>query len=151
MDGETGRQKRLVPILSASKFQKTLDLNQMLREWKPRSCFKRPDDHILPNMEGRFTRHDNLIKRRFQPLFAKLEAEHQSDPRNAPVPPRRFNWHGLRHFAVSCWVEAGLTPKTVQTFASHASLQITMDRYGHLFPSDDHRKAMDAIAKGLFS
>jgi hypothetical protein len=29
-------------------------------------------------------------------------------------------------------------------------LQVTMDRYGHLFPSDDHRKAMDRIAKGLF-
>jgi hypothetical protein len=26
-----------------------------------------------------------------------------------------------------------------------------MDRYGHLFPSDDHRKAMDQIATGLFA
>jgi hypothetical protein len=24
-----------------------------------------------------------------------------------------------------------------------------MDRYGHLFPSDNHRAAMDAIAGGL--
>jgi len=39
----------------------------------------------------------------------------------------------------------------VQTFAGHASLQITMDRYGHLFPSDNHRSAMDEIAKGLFA
>src|SRR5215831_11937613 len=30
--------------------------------------------------------------------------------------------------------------QTVQTFAGHASLQFTMDRYGHLFPSDDHTK-----------
>jgi len=42
-----------------------------------------------------------------------------------------------------------MSPKTVQTFAGHASLQITMDRYGHLFPSEDHKKAMDQIAKGL--
>jgi integrase len=63
----------------------------------------------------------------------------------------RFNWHGLRHFAVSCWIEAGLAAKTVQTFAGHASLQVTMDRYGHLFPSDDHRNAMDQIARGLFA
>ena len=53
-----------------------------------------------------------------------------------------------RHFAISCWIEAGLAPKTVQTFAGQASLQITMDRCGHLFPHDDHRKAMDQIAKG---
>lgn len=64
---------------------------------------------------------------------------------------KRFNWHGLRHFAVSTWIEAGMSPKTVQTFAGHASLQVTMDRYGHLFPSEDHKRAMDRIAKTLFT
>lgn len=47
------------------------------------------------------------------------------------------------------WIEAGLAPKAVQTFAGHSSLQVTMDRYGHLFPSEDHRVAMDAIAGEL--
>jgi integrase len=110
----------------------------MLREWKLRSTFSRPDDLVFPNSEGRHTSHDNFTKRRFVPLFDRI---------GAPA----LNWHALRHFAVSCWIEAGLTPKTVQTFAGHASLQITMDRYGHLFPSEDHRTAMDAIAKGLFA
>jgi hypothetical protein len=27
---------------------------------------------------------------------------------------------------------------------------VTMDRYGHLFKSDDHKKAMDAIAADMF-
>jgi hypothetical protein len=31
-----------------------------------------------------------------------------------------------------------------------SSLQITMDRRGHLFPSENHKLAMDQIAKGLF-
>jgi integrase len=110
----------------------------MLKAWKLRSQFSKPDDLIFPNREGRYLGHDNLVKRRFLPLFDLL-------PRVA-----RFNWHGLRHFAVSCWIEERLASKTIQTFAGHASLQITMDRYGHLFPSDDHRKAMDRIAKGLF-
>lgn len=52
---------------------------------------------------------------------------------------------GLRHFAVSCRIEQGLAPKTVQTFAGHASLQVTMDSYGHLFPGEDHQKAMNQI------
>jgi integrase len=38
----------------------------------------------------------------------------------------------------------------VQTFTGHSSLQVTMDRYGHLFQSDDHKKAMDAIASDMF-
>ena len=113
-------------------------LVSMLKAWKLKSSFSRLDDLIFPNRHGRHVGHDNLIKRQFLPLFDELKTV------------ERFNWHGLRHFAVSCWIEAGLTPKTVQTFAGHASLQVTMDRYGHLFPSDDHRKAMDQIASGLF-
>lgn len=99
-----------------------------------KSKFSKSNDLIFPNRHGGYIGHDNLIKRQFLPLFEG----------------KRFSWHGLRHFAVSTWIEAGLAPKTVQTFAGHASLQITMDRYGHLFPSDDHRRAMDQIAKGLF-
>jgi integrase len=65
--------------------------------------------------------------------------------------PEFFNWHALRHFAISCWIDAGLPPKTVQTFAGHSSLQVTMDRYGHLFRSDSHGRAMDAIADTIKS
>lgn len=122
----------------------------MLKVWKLQSKFKKPEDLIFPNGDGSYIGHDNLVKRRFKPLFDKLEAGHKNDPTSS-LPPRRFNWHALRHFAVSCWIEAGMTPKTVQTFAGHASLQVTMDRYGHLFPSEDHNKAMDQIAKGLFA
>jgi integrase len=127
---KTAAGVRTVP-LSAS-------LVAILREWKLRSSFSRPDDVVFPNGEGRHTSHDNFVKRRFLPLFDRIAAP-------------AFNWHALRHFAVSCWIEAGLAPKAVQTIAGHASVQVTMDRYGHLFPSDDHQKAMDAIAAGLFA
>jgi integrase len=126
-------------------------LTATLKAWKLKSKFKAPEDLIFPNDEGNHISHDNLVKRRFGPLFDSLEVAHQADPTPYPPPPRRFNWHALRHFAISSWIEAGCTPKTVQTFAGHASLQVTMDRYGHLFPHDDHKKAMDQIAAGLFA
>lgn len=125
-------------------------LAMVLKAWKLKSKFKNPDDLLFPNAEGNHYGHDNVVKRRFIPLFERLEAAYEDDPTTSRKPPRRFNWHSLRHFAVSTWIEAGMTPKTVQTFAGHASLQVTMDRYGHLFPSEDHNKAMDQIAKGLF-
>jgi integrase len=91
-----------------------------------------------------------MVKRRFKPLFDRRDELHGQNPRKYSK-VKRFNWHALRHYAISAWIEADLKPKTVQTFAGHGSLQVTMDRYGHLFKSDDHAKAMDAIAKGLLS
>jgi integrase len=122
----------------------------MLKGWKLRTKRKKAGDLVFPNRRGWYTGHDNMIKRKFLPLFDALAKKHEEDPAQHPAPPARFNWHALRHFAVSCWIEAGLSPKTVQTFAGHSSLQVTMDRYGHLFKSDDHKKAMDAIAEDLF-
>ena len=122
----------------------------MLKEWKLRTKRKKPDDLVFPNKRGLYADHGHMVKRNFLPLFDILAEKHRSDPANHPEPPARFNWHALRHFAVSCWIEAGLSPKTVQTFAGHSSLQVTMDRYGHLFKSDDHKKAMDAIAADMF-
>lgn len=122
-----------------------------LKSWKLRSKHKKPDDLVFPNRRGWYLGHDNMVKRKFNPLFAKLAELHAEDPDKHPPAPLRFNWHGLRHFAVSCWIAAGLSPKTVQTFAGHSSLQVTMDRYGHLFKSDDHQRAMDMIAKEIFS
>lgn len=103
--------------------------------------FRRPD--AVSQMPGS-TRRRSPSKPNGFPLRA---APHYG---NAP-PPQRFNWHALRHFAVSCWIEADFKPKTVQTFACHRSLQATMDRYGHLFKSDDHKAAMDAISESLFN
>jgi integrase len=51
--------------------------------------------------------------------------------------------HSLRHFFAS-WcinrrVDGGreLPPKNVQTLLGHTSITLTLDRYGHLFPSVD--------------
>lgn len=84
------------------------------------------------------------MHRKFTPLFVKLREKWKEERVNEPL--ETFTWHALRHFAISCWVDAGLPPKAVQTFAGHSSLQVTMDRYGPLFRSDAHSEAMDAIA-----
>lgn len=124
---------------------------KVLKEWKLRTKYSDPDHLVFGNKRGRFMHHDTMINHYYMPLFGKLEQLHAADPRKHPKPPPRFNWHALRHFAISCWIDAGLSPKTVQTFAGHSSMQMTMDRYGHLFKCEDHQRAMDAIAKALFA
>lgn len=103
------------------------------------------------NKSGSYKRYGHMLQDQFYPLFDKLAALHKSKPSRHPPAPKRFNRHALRHFAVSCWIEQKLQPKTVQTYVGHATLQMTMDTYGHMAPSDDHAKAMDAIARELFS
>lgn len=132
---------RTVPLASS--------VLMMLKEWRLRSRFAIDEDLVFPNQCGRYQGHGNMVKRIFYPLFQKLEQLHDQDPDRHPPAPKRFNWHAIRHFAVSTWIEADLKPKTVQTFAGHSSLQVTMDRYGHLFKSDDHRKVMDRVAANL--
>lgn len=120
-----------------------------LRDWRSMTAYSKANDLLFPNFTGDYWSHDGMIKSKWLPLFKHLKALWKQQRRNDV--PEHFNWHALRHFAISCWIEAGLPPKTVQTFAGHSSLQVTMDRYGHLFRSDSHGRVMDAIAETIDS
>jgi integrase len=67
----------------------------------------------------------------------------------------KYGWHSLRHFYAS-WcinrkVDGGLElpPKMVQQRMGHASIAITMDVYGHLFPSGDDGAELAAAERAL--
>ena len=48
---------------------------------------------------------------------------------------RHVRFHDLRHTYVSHLIQKGAHPKYIQEQAGHSSIQVTMDTYGHLFPS----------------
>ena len=52
--------------------------------------------------------------------------------------------HELRHTAASLEIASGASVKAVQSMLGHASAQMTLDRYGHLFPDE-----LDAVADRL--
>jgi len=67
----------------------------------------------------------------------------------------KYALHALRHFYASWCINRpkdgglGLPPKMVQERMGHSSITITMDRYGHLFPSDDDGSEMKEAEKKL--
>jgi integrase len=54
----------------------------------------------------------------------------------------KYHFHALRHFFASAGIAAGFAPKRLQVLLGHASITMTYDVYGHLFPDpeDDHAK-----------
>jgi len=55
--------------------------------------------------------------------------------------------HELRHTCAALLIAEGAHPKAVQAQLGHSSIQVTMDRYGHLFPSAAEELAgrLDAV------
>jgi integrase len=49
---------------------------------------------------------------------------------------RHLRMHSLRHFYASAQIALGTNLKYISTQLGHASVQITADRYGHLFPDE---------------
>ncbi len=56
--------------------------------------------------------------------------------------------HDLRHTHAAWLIAAGEHPESIQTRLGHSSIQVTIDRYGHLMEGLDHQPAtrLDAIA-----
>ncbi len=62
-----------------------------------------------------------------------------------------LDFHALRHSCGAWYVEAGASPKEVQTLMRHATITLTMDTYGHLFrgqESETVKKLRPLLAHG---
>jgi len=62
----------------------------------------------------------------------------------------RLGFHEGRHTFASIGIAAGLNAKTLSTYLGHATIMITLDRYGHLMPGSEieARAMLDAYLDG---
>ncbi|OJU24188.1 MAG: site-specific integrase [Nitrobacter sp. 62-13] len=158
-----------VPKSEAS--ERTLPLTpglvQALREWKLQ-CPKKEGRLwlVFPNGKGNVEAHRNILERQLKPAMKKAsivtpELDEQGNPKldkdGKPIMAAKYSGlHCLRHFFAS-WcinrkVDGGLElpAKVVQERLGHASIAMTLDVYGHLFPSgDDHAAELAAGEKLL--
>jgi integrase len=49
--------------------------------------------------------------------------------------------HECRHSYAAYMIAAGINSKALSTYMGHASITITLDRYGHLLPGNEHEAA----------
>lgn len=95
---------------------------------------------VFPTGVGTVESYTNLYHRLWTPLMVKAGL-------TAADGKPLFALHALRHVACSLWIEQGATPKQVTTWAGHASIQFTMDRYGHLWSDPTADSAIAAAAQ----
>jgi integrase len=82
-------------------------------------------DLVFANGEGKAMDPDNLIRREFLPALRRAGL-------------RKVRFHDLRHSFATLLISQGENIKFIQSQLGHASIQTTLDRYGHLLPESHH-------------
>ena len=106
---------------------------------------------VFPNIRGSIEHRNAIVERGFHPvqIAAGIVDQHGS--------AKYKGLHSLRHFYAS-WcinrrVDGGLELplKLVQSRLDHASIQMTADTYGHLFPCGDDGSELAAAEKAFLA
>ena len=118
-----------------------------LKEWKL-ACPKGELDLVFPTKAGAVQHHQNML----QSLEPVMKAASVVTKDGKP----KYALHAFRHFFASWCINqksAGgteLPVKVVQTLLGHSSIVMTLEIYGHLFPTSTDRAELDASEKALF-
>ena len=139
------------------------DLVKILREWRV-ACPPSDLDLVFPTRTGHIIRHENLVRQIFVPtqlaagvtVTARENGKIKLDQDGKPVvEPKYSGLHSLRHFYASLCINRvrngglELPPKVVQSRLGHASIAMTLDIYGHLFPHDDEGAELVVAERAL--
>jgi len=100
-----------------------------LRSWKL-ACPPSDEDLVFPSLAKRVMTHRYMSLNLAAPVLVAAGVV------AAPDAPR-YTLHDFRHAAASLWIEQRVSPKRVQGWMGHSSIQVTFDIYGHLFEQAD--------------
>jgi integrase len=123
-------------------------LVNVLRTWKL-ACPKGALDLVFPNKQGAVQDYSNILKRGLWPVQIAAGVVTRTGE------AKYSGLHSLRHFYTSWCInrkaDGGLELplKLVSARLGHASIQLTADRYGHLFPSGDDGAELAAAERAL--
>jgi integrase len=137
-----------------------------LREWRL-ACPPSDLDLMFPTRSGYIIRHENLIRQIFMPaqiaagVTVPVRDPHGKPKRDAEgktlVEAKYTGLHALRHFYASWCInrrqDGGLElpAKMVQARLGHASIAMTLDIYGHLFPHGDDGSELAEAERALLA
>jgi integrase len=126
-------------------------LRNTLREWRL-ACPVTTINLVFPTTTGNFHTSSGLYRHYWAPLQIALGLVELAEEDGELVERPKYKFHALRHAAASLFIEQNWTPKKVMTVMGHSSIQVTYDRYGHLWKSpEDDLQAMAQIEARLLA
>ena len=120
-----------------------------LREWRL-ACPKGEWGQVFPNASGKIWGHVGIVRSMWPVLVVAGVVDAKGKAKYKGL-------HAWRHFYASWLInrkkDGGLElpAKTVQARMGHSSVVITMDTYGHLFPSNDDGSELAEAEKTLLA
>jgi integrase len=126
----------------------------MLKRWiaarpRPKKGETWARDLVFPTSTGHVQNASNIHNRVWVPLLTALDLAKDTgrrDPEEAPILETMYPVYSLRHSYASIQIDIGIDAKTLQYRMGHASIQQTLDTYGHLFARRPERDAADMAA-----
>ena len=94
-----------------------------------------PGDLVFTNTAGKPMAHSSFTSHHWKPALGKAGVDQAT------------RLHDLRHTAVALAIQAGAHPKMIADMLGHSSITVTMNDYGHLFPTmhDDVAARVDEM------
>ena len=87
-----------------------------------------------------------FVNMRGSPIGGSIFNKRHWQPARAAAGLDGLRFHDLRHTAVALAIAQGAHPKAIQRRMGHSTINMTLDRYGHLFPELDRQVASDVGA-----
>jgi integrase len=103
-----------------------------------------PDAYVFTMKSGGPLRMGLVYGRYFKRAVAGYTLRGKQIPGALPTEKQGLRFHDLRHTCAALSIAAGAHPKLIAARLGHSSITITLDRYGHLFPSVE-----EALAEAL--
>jgi integrase len=120
--------------------QRGRDRAEVQRGPAPRSHQRCPAR--LPRSTRRLQRPDCLRAHLRRQAVAGVQLAARADEAWGAAGLARITLHECRHTFASLMIAAGVNAKALWTFMGHATIAITLDRYGHLMPGSEAEAAL---------
>jgi integrase len=113
------RGKLITP--KSRRSRRAIDMAPTLKTALARLASRFKAELVFASPDGQPIDPDNFMKRDWARALRRANL-------------RRIRFHDLRHTYASLLIAQGAHPKYIQAQLGHASIQTTLDRYGHLMP-----------------